>query len=328
MAKGDRGGAGFRFAAGLMLAASAGLAVELDQVDSWSDTFPATTSVWRVHVDSAEPVDLTWELAMGNVVADRGQRWLDASDSGSTVELPVRIPPLRETVAAKATLIVHAATDSDTARLVHPVWILPADPWSGLRGGLTGNPARVVDFDGRLGDVLRAANLEYVPVRNPAAIAALTNGLVVVGEGVSLRSHRGLAEALVRAAAGGTRIVLLAPADGTLPLPGHGSVVDLPRPAVRMEGVSALLDLDQRLDALSWPGVPSAVTSSFTLSAERRQPEVAWSAASDGWTWLELDFRATGGGCLLAVGWAPAGSWNAGPAPRHILATVMRHAMK
>lgn len=301
---------------------------DLSLLDSFSSTFPDTTTVWRVRVTGPAPTELTWELMLGQAVADRGQRLLDPAADGQPVALPVRIPPLREGVAMQAVLSVRAVGGGQSARLEHPVWILPTDAWEGLRGILSRTPVWACDLDGGLSARLREAGVFVAGIRNPAAIAVLTNGLVLVSEGVSLRAQRGLADALIRAAAGGARVIWLAPSDGTVPLPGHEMLSGLPRPAVRMEGLTALQKLDKRLDVFAWPGRPTAAMSSFAISADRRQPEAMWSADAQGWAWLDLDYRAVSGGRMLVVGWAPRRDWEISPAPRHILAALVRHVLE
>jgi hypothetical protein len=310
------------------LAASPARAVDLRLLDDFSCTFPATTTVWRVQASASAPVTVSWELTLYSAVVDRGQVLADPARAGQPIGITARIPPLREGVTGQATLIIQATAEGQSARLVHPVWILPADPWSGLRTELTKNPLRVHETGPTLSARLSDAGLKTTAMRNAAAIAALTNGLLLVAEGISLRAQRGLADALVRAAAGGARVILLAPSDGPLPLPCHETLSGLPRPVLRLGGVEALLQLDKRLDAYVWPGHSSVIASSFLLSAERRQPEATWSPGTEGWVWLDMDFRGSGGGRLLAVGWAPAQAWESGPAPRHTLAALMRHVLE
>ena len=312
------------FAVVLISLAHAAAALDLTLLDLWSDAFPATTTTWRVQASA--PAEIGWQLVLGSATVDRGQRTI--AHAAQPIELPVRTPALRAGAPAQATLLITATAGGQSAQVEHAVYLLPADPWTGLRAQLTARPVRVFDPDGTLAPHLREAGAEPVLVRNPAAIAALTNGLLLVGEGVSLRAQRGLVDALVRAASGGARVLLLAPAEGTLPLPGHESLADLPRPALRLDGAQALRALDKRLDTETWPGRPAALTSVCTLSADRRQPEATWAPAADGWAWLDLDYRGSGGGRLLAVGWAPVAAWDQGPAPRHVLAALVRHVVE
>lgn len=310
----------------LFIACCAAYALDLVLVDDFSDTFPGTTTVWRVKVNAAAPTEFTWHLSLGAAVVDRGHVSADTAMSARSVEFPVRVPPLRDGVTGEAALTVVATSDGQSAKLVHPVWILPVDPWSGLRADLAGRTLWLFDPGRALSARLAEAGLNTTAVRNTAALAALTNGLVLVADGVSLRTQRGLADALVRAAAGGAQVILLAPLDGVIPLPGHDGMADLPRPDVRLGGVAALRQLDKRLDAHFWPGPVPAVSASVVLSAERRQSEAVWSADGTGWVWLEMEFR-TSGGRLLAVGWAPTKAWSYGPAPRHVLAALIRHVL-
>lgn len=311
-----------------LLVACPALAIDLRLLDGFSGTFPATTTVWRVAANADASIVLTWELMLSSAVVDRGQLLADVGAIGQAIDIAVRIPPLRDGVTGQATLMVQATAGGQSAQLVHPVWILSVDPWSGLRTALAQNPPMLVEDGDTLSTALRRAGVPTTPMRNTSAIADWTNGLILVGEGASLSAQRGLAAALVRAAAGGARVILLAPSEGSMPLPGHEALSGLPRPALRVEGADALLHLDKRLDALVWPGTFPAVASSLRVSAERRQPEAVWTAGADGWAWVDLDFRGSGGGRLLAVGWAPAQAWESSPSPRHILAALIRHVLE
>ena len=75
------------------------------------------------------------------------------------------------------------------------------------------------DSPGRTADLLKAAGLSFTELNNLDAVGVLSEGTVIVGEGVSFASQRGLPDVLFRAAAKGVSVLCLAPVDGVLPLP-------------------------------------------------------------------------------------------------------------
>jgi hypothetical protein len=304
------------------LTAVACRALDFDLLDGWSDAFASTNATWRVQMHGAESAELNWSLVLNKAVVHRGQRTVGASDLAGPIPLTIRTPAIRDGLAGEASLLVQAVSGSEHARVTHPVWILPSDPWTVCRELLRAKALRVFDPSGALIRRLQESSIEPVALRNPVAIAALANGLLIVAEDVSFREYRGLAGALVGAAVGGARVLLPAPREGAMPLPGHADFAGKARPALRMESARALSALDKRLDAEIWPGAASAVSASFRLSADRRQPEAVWGNEVDGWPWLDLDFRESGGR-MLAVGWPPARAWDSGPAPRYVRAALL-----
>ena len=81
-------------------------------------------------------------------------------------------------------------------------------------------------------------------------------------------------------------------------------------------------DLDKRLDATSWPPDGKVVASSLAVRS-RREVVVADAVAGDtAWPWLELRFpgdRAK----LVVCGFGIVSHWEAGPAPRFLLARIL-----
>jgi hypothetical protein len=98
--------------------AHAAAALELTLLDTWSDTFPATTTTWRVQASA--PAEVGWQLVLGSATVDRGQRTV--ADAAQPIDLPVRTPALRDGVPGQATLLITATAGGQSARLEHPVY--------------------------------------------------------------------------------------------------------------------------------------------------------------------------------------------------------------
>lgn len=158
--------------AACLLAACPVHAVELRLLDCFSGTFPARTTVWRVQANAAASVAFTWQLTLGGAVVDRGRFLSDATKASQPIEIPVRIPPLREGVTGQGTLIIEATVEGQSARLVHPIWILPVDPWSGLRTELARNTPVLFENGDALSAKLSSAGLKTAPLRNATAIVS------------------------------------------------------------------------------------------------------------------------------------------------------------
>ena len=128
---------------------------------------------------------------------------------------------------------------------------------------------------------------------------------------------------MVRTAARGLPVVCLAPAAGTMPVPGVGDN-RLPRPtAIFLRQSDAIAALDKRLDT-AWPPDGKAVTSRIELKASRFGVTGEVTTGDDGWPWLEAVFAERGR--LLVCGFALVAKWESGPTPRYLLGNMLSYA--
>ena len=128
----------------------------------------------------------------------------------------------------------------------------------------------------------------------------------------------------MRTAAGGVPVVCLALSSGELPMPGTAGA-DLPVPArVVLGRQDAITTLDKRLDAAAWPPDGEVVASTLSITSKRYRVVGEVGEAKDGWSWIEVRYPKPGA-TLLICGFSVVEHWDAGPAPRYLLARMLEH---
>jgi len=158
------------------------------------------------------------------------------------------------------------------------------------------------------------------PVGNLDAAAALKNGILIVGEGVSFKEELGLAAVLNKLAMSGVFVLCLAPAGGEVVIPGlagpAGGQTDL---AFRREPVRFL---DKRLDPDGWPANGKTVASTVAVKVIDDGVGGEVSRGPGGWPWVEARY-APGKGRWAVCGLALIAGWNDGPTPRFLFARML-----
>jgi hypothetical protein len=199
--------------------------------------------------------------------------------------------------------------------------LFPRDPFVDRQEWLKKLKITLYDPKEKTAAALKAAGVPHDLIANSAALTELREGLLLIGEGISLREERGLAEALVAAAAGGTPVICLAPVDGAFPLAGEtfkqAGSFGLQRSAI-------ITQLDKRLDAEAWLGGHKVVASRLALRGEGAAVTAEVDPAQGDWPWLDIPFARTPGR-LVVCGFGLIEAWDAGPAPRFLLARILEH---
>ena len=276
-------------------------------------------------VDSADAL-ARWSFSVEHRVLARGEARLSPTH-GRPGELTLRLkaPAVKEGVvlAGQVSIIVTSNTRPDLrATLARPVWFFPKDPFAGRASWLRERKIILFDPPGRTAEIFKAAGLPFQELNNPDAIAELAEGTLIVGEGVSFTSQRGLPEALLRAAARGAPVLCLAPVDGVLPIP-DGNDRDLPAPArLAFRRNEIITELDRRLDARGWAEDGKEVASRLVLRGDGLTVGAEVTTAGSGWPWVEIDFSKPGSR-IVFCGFALISHWDHGPTPRFLLARAL-----
>jgi hypothetical protein len=213
------------------------------------------------------------------------------------------------------------ALETSGGALSHRIWIFPRDPWSDEKEALKKADIRLFDPDGKTAAALDELSVPYKAIRSAGAIGEITNGIVIVTEGISFAENRGLAAALAQAATAGACVICLAPREGLVELPGCGDDAIAKKPSLALRQNEVITEFDKRLDADAWPDGP-AIASSWHPSADRRRIEGEWRADAQGWPWIVAIFN--GGGSLTYCGFGIVRSWEKTPAARFLLAAILK----
>lgn len=286
-------------------------------LDGGFAAFGGTSATWRVEAQGPRAAEghVAWSLEVGGgVIARREQSVRLEPASPASVDIVVDLPEVRAGIVAEGRLQVALQDENrqPLAELEQLVFVFGRDPTTERKQWLGELDLRLYDPSGETARRLDELGWPYRRLANPAALAAMGGGTLIVGEGCSLRENRGLMEAAIRAAQGGAHVVVLAPADGAFAPPGPA--VGGPGPvALHFYGPEFVRELDKRFD------VPPA-RAAFRLGGTRAGAEVA-VASSDGWAFVEA--RWPDGGALMLVGPGLLDTWETSPVPRHLLVRLL-----
>lgn len=240
----------------------------------------------------------------------------------AVVEVRLRVPEVNAGVVLQAGVKVSVSGDA-AAVCEKPVWVYPRDPFADRKEWLKELKITLFDPAKTTGSALAKLEVPFEEMNNPAAVADLKEGVLVVGEGVSFADAelRDLPEAMAKAAARGVKVLCLAPAGGTMAIAGADNA-NVPAPSsLSFRRRDVITELDKRLDAEAWPPDGKVVAGALALKADGQV--VGEVNPNGGWPWVEATY-AEAKGKLVVCGFGLFGRhWDEGPTPRFLLARVL-----
>ncbi len=213
----------------VVAAAAAGETATIRPREQWSAVFGETDTTFSFEIAAARDLAgrVAWSLSAQGRTISRGEREVQAA-GGQTVRVnvPVRIPPVRDGIVFPMQLTLAAVADgerSPQAEYAKGIWVFPRDPFADRRQWLENLKMAVFDPQGGTLQVFKEAKIACREVRNTATLETLNEGLLVIGENVSLKDYRALPELILRVAQRGVPVLCLAPGEGQLLLPGEAA---------------------------------------------------------------------------------------------------------
>jgi hypothetical protein len=271
-----------------------------------------------------------WQLVIGDRAVSRGNIQpvfiADAAD-GDHVSISLEMPPVKPGVAIAGKLNVTLHTDtSRSATLEQPLFIFADDPFVDREQWLRELNIRLFDPNRTTQGVFEKHGIAFKQVTTAAAIDAVSDGVLIIGEGLSWNDYSGAIKAARRAAHRGRRVLCLAPSEGDMPL--YSESADEPTEISTMFAAqeSVLKRFDKRFDTREWLGEPSVV-SRLGLVSEKNVVLARVTDSSAAWPWLEMHWGDSsaldGGGVLVVCGFGIIKYWDAGPVPRYLLSAIL-----
>jgi hypothetical protein len=222
---------------------------------------------FRVESQKAIKGRFVWRVAAGSATVKAGEVELAAEAGKATdIVIKVAVPPVKDGVIFGSKLTVAAVEEKRpkaAATLERDLWIFSKDPFMDRSEWLKKRKITLYDSKGDTTKMLTAAKVPFEEVRDVAALAAVKEGLLIVGEGLSFKDEKGLAAALHKLATDGLTVLILAPAAGEVVIPGVGG------PAAGLEDLTfrreIVRKLDKRLDPDGWAPDGKSIASSVII---------------------------------------------------------------
>ncbi|NQU41510.1 MAG: hypothetical protein HQ523_16315 [Lentisphaerae bacterium] len=295
--------------------------------ERWSNYF-AEEAV-TLHFSAEPPLTgvAAWRLATGDRTLARGERAIDTHGEGaSQFTVQFALPPVKDGVMmpAEVTVSVQPTGDQSAYSTNQSLWIFSRHAFVDSVTWLESVDIHLFDPEDNTAKMLEASEIPFSPVHNPDALATVTNGIIIVGEGASFQEWRALSRLMIDAARRGHHVLCLAPAEGDWVLPlAFDAEQSKPRRCT-LAGNEIIKRMDKRFDHTAWAGDGRMLSSTFELQG-RRDIIAAIHANEEGdWSWIELDYGPKGGR-VIVLGFAIMAKWNVSPTPRYLFRSILEH---
>ncbi len=273
---------------------------------------------------------MAWRVEVNNRIVANGEKKSSFGLAGpAQFETAFELPPLENGLVVEGKFILtitDTATDKVAARLEKKLHIFGRRPVIAQSAWQKHNKIYLFDPPGTTAQAFEDIELPFTAIHNPDALAAIKDGIIVIGAGLSWRDYRGLFGNTITAAAAGARVLCLAPAEGSTPLPGTQGA-EYPDPSRMMfSGNDIITRFDKRFDYYIWPTDGHVSAGGFQLEGGRAGITGNIVARGQGWPWVEMHFPD--GGQFLLCNFALIDKWEAGPVPRFLLVSILENMRK
>lgn len=302
-------------------------ALTITRAEHWSSVFAESETRWTYRFSAEQPFRdrVSWRLTANQRTLASGElQARGEDDKPGEVTLPLRWPTVKEGTALAAQLSVSVGD----VRHEQVVWILSRDPFVDRREWLQSLKLSVFDPPGDTLKVLKDNEVPHEQLRTREAVDDVAEGIVIVGEGVSLKKHDGLIDDLRSLAARGVPVLCLASDDGEFSLSS-----DKPLAAsVQLRRADVIRELDKRLDTTWWP---AGASQHRGLQVSSSDDEVVLKISDDAnaWPWAESEYEMGSGSDLRELplnrprviwcGFGIVTAWDDGPTPRYLFAKLL-----
>jgi len=304
---------------------------EVVPLEGWSTFFSGeeVTLGYRLQTPNTIKARLGWRHSAQRRPIARGERNVTVHEGKPTeVEIHLQLPEVRDGVVFDTDLTVQLLDSSGEVVAEHQrvLRLFPSDAFSDRREWLDELKIVLFDPEGKTAETFDDASIPYKKARSLSILQETEEGIVVIGEGVSLADHRNLSEGMIRLASAGVPVFCLAPADGHLPVPGPGpeqssDEAKLSAPlSVSFRRNDIITELNKRLDAEAWPPDGEVAIVGLEMISFRGRALLSVTESPQAWPWLEV--RYPRGGRLIVCGFGFIRCWQSGPTPRYLLARV------
>lgn len=254
-------------------------------------------------------------------------------DAGRPAVVPIQfsVPPLKDDVAVRAMLTVAfqpqvAGPNKAVSSIEKTLWFFAANPFANHEASLKDKKIALFDPEGKTQKWFEQAGIPFTLIPRLDAASNIKEGLLIIGEGVSLRDFKSLTDVCLATAARGIPVLCLAIKEGQFRLT-DGNDKSLPSPyAMSFRHNDIITNLDKRLDAVAWP--PDGIVAARTLAISGDRGLIVGEVLdkTGEWPWVEMAFRNDTKAVFCQFNIVE--KWEAGPAPRYLLAALLEYLSK
>jgi hypothetical protein len=272
-----------------------------------------------------------WQLAVGDRIVSRGNirpTLVADAATGDQVTFALVMPPVKPGVVVNAELSVTLHTgDAQSFSLKQPLFIFADNPFVDRAEWLRELNIRLFDPDGATQKILETHGIPFDVLTTAAAIDAVNDGVLILGEGISWSVHSAAVHAAGRAARRGCRVLCLAPKEGDMPLYSESRDEPTEISTLFAARETVIRRFDKQFDTREWLGGPSVV-SRLGLVSEHDTQLARVTDSRSAWPWLEVRFGDTsasddGSGTLIVCGLGIIKYWDDGPVPRYLFRAIL-----
>jgi hypothetical protein len=284
------------------------------------------SAVFRVSGLESQQATGRWRLSAANHTVARGETALVTENGSAPFRITFALPELNAGVAAEL-LLELSATDARSGNELgmtnSTIHSFSPEAFASREKWFDALDITLFDSEKATSHLFDDMGIPCRFLRNADALVEVSKGLLIVGEGVSLKESRGLWDALLGVASRGVPVLCLALREGDFTLPGVGPTELAAKPsAMTMKRHQAVSDVDKRFDQKSWCGKRNVASHSIVFEGERGPVAARVQEGSDGWLWLEQSYEDVASRLVLCQ-FRLVKHWEQSPVPRYFLLKVL-----
>lgn len=208
--------------------------------EGWGNLEAGTNAGFHVVIQSTAATrgNLQWSVTVGPQPVVRREIEVTV-EAGRPAVVPIQftVPPLKDDVAVRAALTVSfqpqdADPDKAVSAIVKTLWFFAANPFAGHAASLKDKKIVLFDPDGKTQELFEQVGIPFTLIPRLDAASNIKEGLLIIGEGLSLRDFRTLTDVCLVTADRGVSVLCMALREGQFRLI-DGNDRNLPRTFIR-----------------------------------------------------------------------------------------------
>ena len=267
-----------------------------------------------------------WRLSVANHTVARGEAALNMANGLVPFNITFTLPEIKPGIITDLILDLSVIDVDSGNKLVTTNKIIKSfsqDTFVDMNKWL--RSLNIVLFDPEKTTVELFDNLKipYRFTKNTDALTEINQGIVIVGEGVSLNENKGLWTVLVDVASRNIPVLCLALREGEMSISGVGIIEKSTKSsALTIKRYQAITDINKSLDRQSWCGERMVASQSVIFKGERGLVVASVEEGCKNWLWIEQSFEGSTAKLVLCQ-FQIIKNWKRSPVPQYLLLNIL-----